>query len=266
MVRRTLSLSLAVVACGSTPEAGTDAVDAADALVDLDAMPAPDGSSADVADLSNDVAGDAALDVPSLADAAADADATLDATLDTEPDGASDAEPDIVPDSSGFECRPGSASTDFGVALRIDLERCEFSLAELSLGVVLDYTVQIESSEAEVWSEPLDAGQCGRPDESGLVVQERVEGNDQSWCVCDEGRCMGPEPEFIRLPPGTYDGAIDWDGRNWFGPSDFGNPPGEPFPPGDYLFVVRAAGQYRLADGSTPSWDISATAPIRVTE
>lgn len=259
---------MALAACGSTPESVTETPDAVDAAGNLDATPPLDAPPADVADALGEVSGDAVFDEPPGDNAVADA--ALDSTPDAEPDvtldAAPDAEPDVDADATGFECRPGFATTDFGVALSIDLARCEFSLAELSSGVSLDYTVLIESSDVEVWSEPLDAGQCARPDESGLALQERVQGNGQSWCVCDEGRCMGSEPEFRPLDPGTYAGAIEWDGRNWFGPSDFGNPPGDPFPPGDYLFVVRAAGQYRLSDGSTPSWDISATAPIRVTE
>ena len=35
---------------------------------------------------------------------------------------------------------------------------------------------------------------------------------------------------------------FEWDGVHWTGPSDWGNPPGPPFPPGKYTLEVSAIG------------------------
>lgn len=32
---------------------------------------------------------------------------------------------------------------------------------------------------------------------------------------------------------------FEWDGRNWTGPSDFGNPKGKAFPAGEFTVLVR---------------------------
>ena len=241
---------------------------ALDAPADAAADATVDGSPDDVpGDAPVDVPGDAAEDATS--DTAADtvSDAATDTPVDAGGDASDDTAADVAPDvPDSLRCEPDTASTSFGVSLTIDLERCEFTLAELRAGVTLEYEIEIRPSLTEVYSRPLDAGHCMRPGDSGLNTLERVFGGDESWCVCDEGLCMGSEPEFARLPSGNYTESITWDGRNWFGPSDFGNPPGDPFPPGDYRFSVQAAGQYMSAEGRTLEWDITAAVPIRVVE
>lgn len=162
------------------------------------------------------------------------------------------------------ECRAGTASTNFGVTLRIELEQCAFTSQELAAGVTLGYTVVLEDHGTYVWSKPLDAGRCDQPGASGLRVQERIQGDGQQWCVCDTGLCMDPVRVDQLLVDGTYQDTIQWDGRNWQGPSDTGNTPGDRFPPGDYLFVVRAAGFFGDAPGVNALWDITATAPVYV--
>lgn len=48
-------------------------------------------------------------------------------------------------------------------------------------------------------------------------------------------RLLRPEPGGgVVLAPGRYEGTFDWPGRQWDGPSDTGNPLGDPFPAGDY--------------------------------
>ncbi len=147
-------------------------------------------------------------------------------------------EPDADPE---FECRPSGASTSFGIGLAIDLERCGFSPAELAATVEFSYTDRIEASDTPVWSSSLDAGGCDRAGASGLKTQERVQGGGESWCICDEGLCFEEPAEFALLERGVFHDSVEWDGRNWFGPSDSGNPSGDPFPR-EHLLVVRAAG------------------------
>lgn len=163
-------------------------------------------------------------------------------------------------------CEVGEASTIFGVRIRIALEDCSFSRAELEQGVDLAYLVEVDADESLVLSRPLDSGGCDGADDSGLRTFARIEGGGQSWCICDSGRCPFPGEDFKTLNSGTWTEVVRWDGRNWFGPSDFGNPPGPSFPPGEYTFSIRAAGDFVGADGRSGPWDITVTAPIFVTD
>lgn len=260
----TIWLCLGLLGCGTDPAAE---VEPGDASTDSDAD-APNSDAA-VDAPAEDIPSDAPVtDV--LTDAPHDApDDVIPTDTPLEPDGSGEpdapvevGEPDVSPE---FQCIARSATTSFGIELAIDLDRCVFSLSELADGVTLPYTVRIETGETPVWSRSLDAGGCDRAGESGLAILERVQGGDQSWCVCDEGLCFESPAEFAILEPGTFQDSIEWDGRNWFGPSDFGNPVGDPFPPGEYSFAVRAAGQY-VDDERALEWDITVTAPILVNE
>jgi len=170
----------------------------------------------------------------------------------------------LVTCGAPFECESGTAMTDFGVAITIDLPQCVFTTTELAAGVDLGWTVTVDDDAAPLYSRPLDAGGCDGMDPSGLRTFARIVGDDQQWCICDEGLCMSPIEDLYDPSPGVWDGAITWDGRNWAGPSDTGNPPGDAFGPGEYRFTVRAAGRYLSPDGSEPEWDITVSAPIRV--
>jgi len=72
------------------------------------------------------------------------------------------------------------------------------------------------------------------------------------------------------LRKGTYARTFTWDGVNWTGPSDTGNPKGAPFPPGDYTLTVSTTpGTLEVRDaGATDAGNtaaaIDATFPIRL--
>ena len=63
------------------------------------------------------------------------------------------------------------------------------------------------------------------------------------------------EPQTI--PKGVYEYALEWDGKNWTGPSDVSMPKGEPFPPGEYTLTVSVIGEQQTAKG-LKKYDISA--------
>ena len=66
----------------------------------------------------------------------------------------------------------------------------------------------------------------------------------------------------MTLRAGRYEGSFEWTGRNWYGPSDTGNPMGAPFPPGTYTLEIRAEGLYRLEEdcATCPApYDVRAT-------
>ena len=138
------------------------------------------------------------------------------------------------------------------------------TLAEAAAGVLFRYSVLIEENLHGVISFPLDAGGCADPGVSGLKVLEVISGGGQMYCLCDTGLC-GPQIEPMDLVEGSYKAAFEWTGRNWSGPSDTSNPMGPPFPPGRYLFEVRARGIYPEAEGTLRLFEVTATAEFELT-
>ncbi len=57
------------------------------------------------------------------------------------------------------------------------------------------------------------------------------------------GLCPPGPLSAIPLPKGRYQGSFDWDGVNWGGPSDTGEPKGPAFPPGKHTLSVSTAGE-----------------------
>lgn len=170
---------------------------------------------------------------------------------------ASDAAPE---DDASRACVTRAESEIPGVTLSIDGSRCVFSPDELEAGVAFGYELLVEQplSLAVV---AQDAGQCGQPDESGLIPFAEVFGGGQRYCLCDLGRCAGDTPSSD-LAPGTYAYALEWTGRNWEGPSDTGTSFGDPFPPGAY--TVRASVQVLDGDGVDRLFTASAELDIEV--
>jgi hypothetical protein len=140
-------------------------------------------------------------------------------------------------------CTFEAVSTLPGVSFTLEGNRCHYTLAEVQAGVEFTYAVIVEDTVKNVNSIPLDAGFCDEMEPSGLRIFEKIHGNDQQYCLCDEGLCMGMG-EKVHMEAGTYEGTFRWEGVNWYGPSDTGNPKGAPFPPGSYTFVIRAEGKY----------------------
>ena len=69
------------------------------------------------------------------------------------------------------------------------------------------------------------------------------------------------DPQTKTLNTGVTTSSYDWAGLNWSGPSDTGNPPGEPFPAGQYTFEVRAIGE---SEGS--EYEVYGRLTIELTE
>jgi hypothetical protein len=171
-----------------------------------------------------------------------------------------------VQDSPG-SCTPtataceGTAASDLtGVSIQVTAANCTYTQAEAAGGISVPYEVVVESSILGVspWSQ--DAGGCGLPLESGLIIFERLQGGDQLYCMCDTGLCS-PLAIYTDLVPGTFAHTFEWNGVNWTGPSDFGNPQGEPFPPGSYTLEISAKGD---VDGA--EFEVKAAWPIHITE
>jgi hypothetical protein len=156
-------------------------------------------------------------------------------------------------------CAPTSASTLPGAHIDFTNTQCSFSLSDPVAHVDFTYNVVVDQDVAGVVPQPQDAGGCGAPGPSGLIVFESVGGGGQNYCLCDTGLCAPPGGMPVTLKQGTYPATFSWDKRNWSGPSDTGNPEGPPFPVGDYTVSVSAVGSYTGA-----AFNVSASLPIQL--
>lgn len=150
-------------------------------------------------------------------------------------DGACAPEPDGA-------CEPTMTSGLDGVSIVLQATDCSFTLAEAAAGITFSYTLIVDAPVQQVVPATQDAGGCGQPGAGGLIIFNRIQGGEQSWCICDTGLCMGPDDTPVTLDAGAWGGSFEWDGVNWFGPSDFGNPKGDSFPVGTYTVTISAKG------------------------
>jgi hypothetical protein len=159
-------------------------------------------------------------------------------------------------------CPATSTSMLDGVTIEIDANECTFSLADPSL-VTIPYRVVVSHDVAGVTPRPQDAGMCDAPGASGLITFEKVDGGGQQYCLCDVGLCAPTNAAPVTLKAGSYPATFTWDKRNWFGPSDTGNPKGPAFPAGDYTVTVSAIGMHDVG-GFEEGFVVTATLPIQL--
>jgi hypothetical protein len=143
---------------------------------------------------------------------------------------------------AGAPCQTGGASTLPGVSFEFTTSDCTYTVAEAAAGINIEHAIVAAADVSGVY--PTRQGGCDEVGPHGLLPFAKLAGGAQSYCLCDEGLCGGAPPDPYTVPQGTHPLTFEWDGVNWTGPSDFGNPKGEPFPPGDYTLTVSAIGQY----------------------
>jgi hypothetical protein len=156
---------------------------------------------------------------------------------------------------------PGHPSTLLGqnakkVADAVRIEFPEkgyvFTTAEAAKGVKIEYRIVVDQDFPNLIPMPHGPSSATPPGPSGLYPLERIAGNGQMYCLLDFG--LGPPPkEFIKpVKTGTYVHSFTWDGRNWGGPSDTGQPKGPPFPPGEYTLTITLHGKNMTDAGKQP--------------
>jgi hypothetical protein len=175
----------------------------------------------------------------------------------------------IAPPLDGGSCNGGTSSTLPGVQLAFPDQPCSYTAAEVAAGIEIAYNEVITSAVAGVKPAPGDAAGCAQPDDAGLIVSYQIGGQGQSYCLCDTGLCA-PQTSITTTVVGTHTRQFPWDGRNWFGPSDTGNPKGAAFPPGTYMITLGASGTYGTSDagvdGGAAKFSVTASRSITITQ
>jgi hypothetical protein len=197
-------------------------------------------------------------------DGGAPKDGSSDATVNANAnDGSVPGDGSVVGEASstndGSSCAIDSASDLPGVTIVFAPQNCTFTLAQAAAGISIAYDVVVAQDVPGV----IPAGQSSAPapGPSGLIVFEKLGGGGQSYCLCDTGLGAQPSQTPVTIKKGTYPGTFTWQGKNWTGPSDFGNPMGAPFPAGDYRLDVSAIGN--VVDGDAGADDAGADAGTR---
>ena len=158
---------------------------------------------------------------------------------------------DVSRGADGACVTDGSSSLP-GAAIDFPSPVCTFTQGQAQAGITIPYRLVITSATPSVVPRPQDAGHCGSPGPSGLIVFEDLSGGGHRYCLCDTGLCSEPPDTLVTIPQGTYPGTFTWHGRSWSGPADTDRPEGEPFPPGDYLLNVSATGTQIAPEGQQP--------------
>lgn len=132
--------------------------------------------------------------------------------------------------------------------IRIEFEKAEytFTLEEAARGVELRYAVIVEDDLEDIQAICQDDGRAGHPNDYGLIVFPSITGYPSAEELKTQWQYFGsrdigygagdPDPGDVKK--GRHPEKLKWSGLNWRGPSDTGQPLGDPFPPGDYSFVV----------------------------
>jgi len=149
-------------------------------------------------------------------------------------------------------------------AIRIEFDQpsYSFTLAEVARGVTIPYRVTVlreldgmhpQSQTTGTWQGQAD-----------LLPFAWIQGNGQQYRPWDFGLSPAPAMKPVTITKGARAYRLEWDGRNWQGPSDTSMPKGPPFPPGRYTITVRIVGQRDTPTGRQP-YDIKTTVPLIVT-
>ena len=168
---------------------------------------------------------------------------------------------DAATDGATIDAGPcsGTSLTDpvlDGVSLAVR-GPCVFTLAQARAGISVPYDIVIAHTVTGVVATPQDAGGCDRAGASGLIPFAELTGGGQRYCLCDTGLCMAPSMTPVTLAAGTTSAQFTWDGVNWTGPSDTGNPKGPAFPASSYTLRISATGR---VNGN--AFTVAATYPI----
>lgn len=193
-----------------------------------------------------------------------DSDAAPVATPAVMADGGLDAGEPLPDAAVESACVTTSTSTLDGVAIDFGDAPCVFTLREARAGVSTPYRLVVTDAVEDLVSFRADWGDCGVTRVGPLWTDESIAGAGLAYCRCDVGLCVGRRPPPAPLPVGTYASAFAWQAVDWFGESDYGNPKGEPFPPGDYLISITTNGL--VGAEQRAGFEVKATLAVTIVE
>ncbi len=135
-----------------------------------------------------------------------------------------------------------------------------FTLAEAAKGIKIEYQIVVEEDVRVIalLSAPSYREPAGP---SGLHPNEQITGKGQSYSLSDFGRGVPPKEVVLTIKKGTHKHSLEWDGRNWSGPSDFNSPKGKPFPAGTYDVTVTVTGVLVIGKEKT-DYELTGTAKL----
>jgi hypothetical protein len=133
------------------------------------------------------------------------------------------------------------------IAVKFDMEHHVLTRAEAAKGVKFHYRIIVKENLPGMI--PISQTSAGLPSPNNLMPLAKLHGDGQLYAILDVG--LGPpvprKPQTINK--GVYKQTLEWDGKNWTGPSDFNNPKGKPFPPGKYTLTVSMIGEKQTPQG-----------------
>lgn len=147
------------------------------------------------------------------------------------------------------------------VAITFPKDGYTFTLAEAAKGIKLDYEIAILKETEGVTPLPFGPSFAEPAGASGMFPRVQISGDGQFYCLQDFGLAFPPKGKVVTLKKGSYKHSIEWDGRNWNGPSDTGNPKGKPFPAGTYDVIVKVHGTLKTDKGEVP-YQFTATSTL----
>ncbi|HKP61167.1 MAG TPA: hypothetical protein VJV78_30765 [Polyangiales bacterium] len=162
-------------------------------------------------------------------------------------------ERNAIPTHEPFDCVTTAESDLAGVRVEFPDESCTFSLEQARKGVDMRFRIVVDRDIADVAGIAPDAGRCQLPEPGLLEPRVTLGGNRQFYGIVDVGGCAPQRFSRGTLRRGTYPGVLHWEGRNWYGPSDTGNPVGAAFPAGLYTLTVTASGYVGIPDDDADS-------------
>jgi hypothetical protein len=147
------------------------------------------------------------------------------------------------------------------VKIEFAAEGYTFTLAEAARGVKIAYKVIVSQDYPGVIALPHGPSSHTPAGPSGLHPLEKISDQKNLYCLLDFGLAPPPREVVKTIKKGTYVHSFSWDGRNWIGPSDFGNPKGKPFPAGTYDLTITLHGKV-LVEGEKKPYKITKIAKL----
>lgn len=163
--------------------------------------------------------------------------------------------------SDGMKPVACTHSGDDDLVLTVELAAGAFTQDALSKKIDLGVKLVVKNGLSDVTPVAQDGGKCGDERVGNFPYLLTVEGGTEEFCLCDKGNCGGFGLVPFNATAGTYSDSVEWDGKNWSGPSDFNNPKGAAFPPGNY--TVNASIKYKPS-GQTTVKEVTASCPLKV--